>query len=308
MCAQRSTSFVAAPDGTTIAWHAHGKLPLPGSARGARTTLLLTNGLGTSEGFWKHLVTAFANEYNVVHWDYRGHGQSAPATTGDYTIRTHADDLARVTQAVVEQTGGGPPIHVGFSMGVTVTLELYRMRRDLVSALILLGGPADAPHATTFPFRIPGVLRLVESTLAVLLPFALVGAPLFHAFATSRFAYPVVRMIRLVEPTAPREDIEGMAAVLARMDVRAFWSSMVSLMGAHASDVLPKVRVPALVIGAAHDKFVPKAQIRQLSLLLPDATTVMIDNAGHGVLVEAGPKVAAAIRSFVQSRDVLGRG
>ena len=188
-------------------------------------------------------------------------GQSAPATTGDYAIRTHADDLARVTEAVLEHTGGPSPVHVGFSMGVTVALELYRARPELVGALILLGGPADAPYATSFPLRLPGVLPLVRRGLAMLEPLALWGAPAFHALATSRLAYPLARTLGIVEKTAPREDIEGMALALTRMDARAFWSSMVSLMGAHASDVLPTVHVPTLVIGAAHDKFVPKKQI-----------------------------------------------
>jgi pimeloyl-ACP methyl ester carboxylesterase len=302
MYPKRTTRFVSGRDGTSIAWHAHDGKP---KATAPRSTLLLTNGLGTSEGFWRHLVHAFAHDNLVMHWDYRGHGQSAPATTGDYSIRTHADDLARVTEAVLEQTGGPAPVHVGFSMGVTVALELYRARPDLVGSLILLGGPADAPYASSFPLRLPGVLPLVRKALALLEPMALMGAPAFHALATSRLAYPIARTLRIVEPTAPREDIEGMALALTRMDARAFWSSMVSLMGAHASDVLPTVRVPTLVIGAAHDKFVPKKQIRQLETLLPDARSLMIERAGHGILVEAGPEVAAAIRRFLESRPLV---
>jgi len=305
MYPKRTTQFVSGRDGTSIAWHAHGGKPRSSSPR---STLLLTNGLGTSEGFWRHLVHAFAHEHDVIHWDYRGHGQSAPAATGDYTIRTHAEDLARVTEAVLEQTEGRPPVHVGFSMGVTVALELYRARPDLVGALILLGGPADAPYATSFPLRLPGVLPLVRKALAVLEPLALWGAPAFHALATSRLAYPLARTLRIVEKTAPREDIEGMALALTRMDARAFWSSMVSLMGAHASDVLPTVHVPTLVIGAANDKFVPKKQIRQLSSLLPGSGTLMIERTGHGILVEAGPQVATAIRRFLESRVLAGAG
>jgi hypothetical protein len=42
--------------------------------------------------------------------------------------------------------------------------------------------------------------------------------------------------------------------------------------------------------------------VRELVSLLPDASYVMIENAGHGVLVEAGPEVAHAIGRFVNTR------
>ena len=89
--------------------------------------MILTNGLSTTDEFWRHVVRALAPQHRVVHWWYRGHGESESAASGDYTIATHADDLVRVSQSAAAE----PAIHVAFSMGVTVALEAYRRRPDL---------------------------------------------------------------------------------------------------------------------------------------------------------------------------------
>ena len=37
---------------------------------------MLTNRLSTTENFWTPLVSRLAPESRVVHWSYRGHGES----------------------------------------------------------------------------------------------------------------------------------------------------------------------------------------------------------------------------------------
>ncbi len=295
----RRTHYTVAADGTRLAWHEHDRGV---HAAPARHTLLLTNGVGTSERFWRHLVDAFVEHERVVHWEYRGHGASEPARSGDYTVRTHADDLARVTADVMALASppGPPPVHVGFSMGVTVALELYRANPGLVSGLVLLGGPADAPYANTFPLRVPGVLGAVRASMRAFAPAVPLVAPAFHAFARSDAAFALARALGVIERSAPREDIRAFCAALATMDPKAFWGSATSLMGAHASDVLETITVPALVVGAAHDVAVPRSQIEDLANRLPGASFVFLPDAGHALLIEAGPSVVAAVRSFLE--------
>jgi pimeloyl-ACP methyl ester carboxylesterase len=265
-------------------------------------TLLLTNGVGTTERFWRHLVAAFAGEHRVLHWDYRGHGASDRSKGDDYALRSHVADLVRVTEAIMAR-GGPAPVHVGFSMGVTVLLELYRARPDLVSALILIGGPADAPYAKSLPMRVPGVRPALSASMRLFAPAARTLGPVLNTLTTSRAAYPLARFLRLVQPSAPREDIDAFALAFAEMDPLAFWASAASLMAAQASDVLPTVKVPVLVIGAGRDLFVPTSQVEELAAKIPRASYVRVDAAGHCILIEAGPAVVAAMRDFLV-RDV----
>ncbi len=47
--------------------------------------MLLTNGIGTTENFWRHLVAELRRDHRTVHWDYRGHGASERSASGDYS-------------------------------------------------------------------------------------------------------------------------------------------------------------------------------------------------------------------------------
>ncbi len=304
MHSHKVSRTIIARDGTRIRWHTHvpGGPDAPDEATlAARPILLLTNGIGTSENFWRHLVHLFGHEYRVVHWDYRGHGASQVATQGDYAMTTLADDLARVTEAALaEGTNRTPPVHVGFSMGVVVVLELYRARPDLVSALVLVGGPADAPFSTVFPLRLPGAMPALRVALSAIKPFVRPLSPAVNALFSSPIAYPVGRALGLLRRRAPRAEVQVFIDSLTHMDPRAFWDTLCELMRAHASDVLPKITVPVLIVAASHDLFVPDAQIEQLARGLAGKHRTRIEDSGHAVLIENGPDVAAAMRLFLR--------
>src|SRR5438552_4169520 len=121
MTYRRVTHRLTARDGASIAYHVHLGPAGTEAELAGRPLVLLTNGVGTSENFWRHLVEDLQVDHKVVHWDYRGHGQSEPSKYGDYSVEAHVDDLRRVLDEV-----GNVRVHVAFSMGVAVLLELYR--------------------------------------------------------------------------------------------------------------------------------------------------------------------------------------
>ena len=115
--------FVSAEDGTRLAWRTHVGGASGRSSCAGSQAVVLTNGLSTTDNFWDAIVAGLAGEHRVVHWSYRGHGESESARSQDYAIRTHATDLERVTEAVSAYgMSNRPPVHVAFSMGVTVLL------------------------------------------------------------------------------------------------------------------------------------------------------------------------------------------
>lgn len=307
MHSHKRSRTIIARDGTRIRWHTHipGGPDAPDEATlAAQPILMLTNGLGTSENFWRHLVHVFSHDYRVVHWDYRGHGASEPAASGNYTMATLADDLARVTEAALsEGTCQRAPVHAGFSMGVTVVLELCRARPDLASALVLVGGPADAPFSTVLPLRLPGAMIALRAMLNAVKPCVRTVSPAVNALFDTTLAYPVGRALGLLRRRAPRAEVQTFLDSLTRMDPRAFWDTLCELMRAHASDVLPRINVPVLIVAASHDLFVPHAQIEQLARGLPGCHRTLIDDSGHAVLIENGPDVAAAMRLFFRDNE-----
>jgi pimeloyl-ACP methyl ester carboxylesterase len=293
---QRQIRELRAADGTVLAYHWHAR----GSSRGKRP-VLLTNGIGTTENFWRHLVEALAQEYQVVHWDYRGHGQSANAANDVYDLETLAEDLGQVTDAVMRESGGLAPVHVAFSMGVAVLLEMYRRRPNYVAAAVLIAGAADPPWAQRLPLKVPSVLKAVRTLIGAATPLApFLSSPVRRALK-SPWVYGVGRMAGVLRARASREDVDAMMRGLAAMDFRAYLKTLVALMSANATDVVPTFDVPTLVIGAANDVFIPVEQVRAMSQKMPQARYLEVDDAGHAGLIEAGDEVASHVQQFVEA-------
>ncbi|HYO57253.1 alpha/beta hydrolase [Archangium sp.] len=305
---RRLTRFVTAPDGTRVAYHTHVGHAPEGEmepALASRPAVLLTNGIGTSENFWRYIVADLEQDHRVVHWDYRGHGRSHLSINGDYALRIHVDDLERVTEEVMARGDGRPPHHVGFSMGVRVVLELYRRRPELIPAMTLIAGSPASPDPSAWFIPFPGgrgTLALAFRTLTPLVPQV---APLVHEVLASRLAYPLGRATGLLRARAPRADILELLLALRQMDPQAFWMMMRGLLeGPPCWDVLPQVRVPTQLIAAKNDLLVPLREMERMRALLPDAEWVLVEDAGHAGLVEAGTEISEAVRAFRQSRGV----
>src|SRR4029453_3364341 len=76
-------------DGTRIHYRAVGQgLPI-----------VCCNGLGVPSFFWKYLEHSFKNLFQVVVWDYRGHGLSSPPKN---MKRATVDALVEDSKAVLD--------------------------------------------------------------------------------------------------------------------------------------------------------------------------------------------------------------
>jgi pimeloyl-ACP methyl ester carboxylesterase len=305
---RRLSRFVVAPDGTRIAYHTHvgeAREEEAESVLASRPGVLLTNGIGTSENFWRHIVADLEQDHRVVHWDYRGHGRSDVSAHGDYALRVHVDDLERVTEEMMTRGNGRPPHHVGFSIGVRVVLELYRRRPELVSAMTLIGGGPATPDPSAWPLPVPGGRDTVARAFRALSPLVPRVAPLVHGVLDSALAYPLGRVTGLLRARAPRADILEFTQALRRMDPRAYWMMMRGLLESPPSwDVLPRVRVPTQLIAAKNDLMVPLRELERMREALPEAEWVLVEDAGHAGLVEAGTEIAEAVRAFRRARGV----
>lgn len=288
-----------ARDGTRIAYHTHLGAQPSESALGSRPTVLLTNGVGTPENFWRFLVADLVEEHRIIHWSYRGHATSGLAATGDYGLAAHVDDLARVTRAVMARGDGRPPHQVAFSMGVRVVLELYRRHPELVPSLTLIAGSARAPGILLL--RVPGSASAMRWAMDVGTPLVPVLAPFLRVLLGSRLAVPAGRALGLLRARAPRGDIEAFLEAVSRMDAAAYWKSLRGLLDGDSSDVLPTIRVPTQVVAAANDTLVPLEEVARLHAGIPGARWLRVEDAGHAGLVEAGAEMAAGVRFFLRS-------
>ena len=309
MAYRKVTRFVSAADGTRIAYHTHLGEDLTEAQEDslcARPAVLLTSGIGTSENFWRYLVEALCREYRVVHWDYRGHGQSDVGRGGDYSIATQADDLRRVTEAVMARGSAPsqPPLHVAFSMGVCVLLEFFRHHPQLVPAVALIAGAPDGPGLGIRPEPVPGFRSAVQVALRAFEPAVPVVGPAVQKLLSLPIIYPLGRAAGMLRERAPRPDIDEFMRSLQRMDPVAYWRTLRALMDAQTSDVLPRLKVPVLVIAAENDVLIPSREVERMKDAIPHARWLRVTDAGHAGLLEAGQEVSEALVGFL--REVGG--
>ena len=291
----RTLHRLTAPDGTQIAWHAHE----PKTATPELPAIVLTNGIGTTENFWRHLLDELTIDRRVAHWDYRAHGSSQLSASGDYSLDTQAADLARVTSAVMEKTQSPAPIQIAFSMGVAVLLEMYRRRPELARAMVLIGGSPDAPDVGAALLRLKGTTPILRRVVEALTPMAPVVAPAFRAAVRTRLLYGAGRALGVLQPVAPRAEIELFLSAIAAMDPSAYLRTLTGLMRAHGSDLVASIEVPVLIVAAQKDMLMPLSQMHALRDAMPKAKYVEIPDAGHAGMLEAGEKIASEIRAFL---------
>jgi pimeloyl-ACP methyl ester carboxylesterase len=299
---RRITRFVTAPDGTRIACHTHsGDLPEERVERemASRPSVLLTNGIGTSENFWRHIVANLEQDHRVVHWNYRGHGHSDEARNGDYSVSAHVDDLERITEAMMRIGDGRPPHHIAFSMGVRILLELYRRRPELVPSMTLIAGTPGFPGVWHPGRAVQLGFGAVRQAMRAATPLVPLVSPVVRAFLASPLAYPAGRLTGALRARAPRGDIDEFFFALRRMSPEAYWMTLRGLMEGHAWEVLARVEVPTQIIAAANDMLVPLWEMERMREVLPLARWLLVEDAGHAGLVEAGDEVADAVRDFL---------
>jgi pimeloyl-ACP methyl ester carboxylesterase len=102
--------------------------------RGGRDLLFL-HGLASSSHMIDLAAPALIEEFHVVAYDQRGHGESSKPSSG-YGFESMTGDAA----AIIRELRLERPVALGHSWGANVVLELGVRQPELLSALVLLDG------------------------------------------------------------------------------------------------------------------------------------------------------------------------
>ena len=107
----RNSGLFETSDGTQIWYQTVGEGPL---------TLILCDGVACAGYIWKYFIPAFADQFKIIHSQYRGHGESAiPEDLESMRVERFSEDILELLEELAPQ---GPLIFVGHSMGVQVAL------------------------------------------------------------------------------------------------------------------------------------------------------------------------------------------
>ena len=279
-------------DGAQLNWRVDGA--------GPGTPFLCSNGLGVATFFWRHIADHFGLSRPVVTWDYRGHGQSpVPPDPESMTVAQCARDLWAVADAVGVQR----PVLLGHSMGCQVLLEATRLLPARPAALVpMLGVSGKALASFIGGERLDPLIRLVSEIGAQRPELA---SQLTRRILALPGMWQAVKALGFVHPDlCPREEFVPYFEHLSRLDFRGYWALVRDLLSHDASDLLPSLRLPVLVVAGERDRFTPMRRSEEMAAAVPGAQLLVVPGGSHAALVEQPELIQLALEKFLRLRGL----
>lgn len=275
-------------DGTRIAYQVGGE---------GRRWLVFANGYGGNFDAWTEIFARLSH-YRLLLWDYRGmHRSARPADLSKMTIADNVRDLDAVRQA----EGVERMVMVGWSVGVQVCLEQYRMRRDTVEALALLNGSHErvlhhSMDGKLAPYYLPLLLRTIQA-LNPLLNLAVL--PPLRALAQSRKSLPFLQRAGLI--TGQPDSVYDVLQAVLRLDYRTYAHMGLLADDHYTEDLLPSIDVPTLVTAADRDIISPPRIGKHIASRIPGARYREIAGGTHYAVMEFPELYASLIDELVSA-------
>jgi len=278
---------VVSADGTRLRAELFGPADAP--------PLVLVHGWTCNRGFWAHQIDALRDRFRVVVYDQRGHGQSEPPASGDYSTDALADDLQAVLEATVPQEAQPRALVAGHSMGgmsIVAWAERYpdEVGRRVAGALLCNTGMDNlTDHATIV--KLPAGWS--KARLAVGTGFLTGNAP---ANPGTPLSLRAIRHVALSPSASPATvAFADRMAAQCPPKVRAGFGR--TLLHIDVAAGLAKLDVPTTVVGCERDKMTPPVHVDRMALALPQlAERVVLPSSGHLGPLEQPDAVTAALQ------------
>lgn len=269
-------------------------------------TLALCNGLGVSTFFWRYMEEHFKPTLTVLTWDYRGHGRSERPETEDFSMQANAKDL----KAVFDDLGIDKAIIGGHSMGVQVIFEFYNMFPERVLGLIPMLGPYQSPADTFLDFKGSKYAFEAVYRLAMRRPEFVKAVwdrmmRLSFGLRTAGFLAKLSKKLMFINPDLVKEeDFRPYFEHLRKIDILVFFKMARYMQDHSAAEILPRIKVPTLIIAGEYDIFTPVWLSEKMHEMIQGSELLVVRMGGHGALVEQPELVNLRIEKFI--RDYFG--
>lgn len=242
--------------------------------KGKGPDLVFIHGLGSSAEGWD-FQEEFSNNYRMLTYDVRGHGQT-DKPIGPYSVPLFADDLAGLLAHLdIKQA------HiVGISMGGWIAFQFAVDHPEIVKSLTIINSWAEMIPRTRQE-KLAIFKRLV---IFKLLSMRKIGETLSKGL----FIKPEHEEIRKI-----------FVEQWAKNDKSAYMASMRGAIGWSVVEHLDKIKCPTLVIAADED-YTPIEDKQIYVDLLPDARLEVIEDSRHATPVEKPEEFNQVLSAFLK--------
>jgi pimeloyl-ACP methyl ester carboxylesterase len=223
----------------------------------------------------------------VLALDQRGHGDSAWAKDGAYTVDDHAADI----DAFLEQLGRGPVLLVGLSMGGRNAIRFTALHPDKVRKLVIVDiGPDIAPRGAERVRRTaaeaPEEFASPEEAVAYL------KQSLTHPHAEAALRYRVQHGLKRL----PNGKYTWKYDAFLRQQRRQGTMPVIDLWPA-----VQQIRVPTLILRGGDSDVFAVETARRMQVSIPGSQFMEISGAGHSIPADAPEAFAQAVQTFLEA-------
>ena len=240
---------------------------------GSGFPVIFTHGYAGTNRAWEGQVAALSERYRFITYDMRGHGQSdAPDTLSRYTLDIVVEDIYQL----LRHLGIRKAVIGGLSLGGYLTIHFYNQHPDMVAAIILMDtGPG---YRTPEKARDWNQIRMDCASI--------LEAEGMRGFMKSEYS---------------KEDYYVTPEVMIKQNPRGLANiSRGVMINPWGLDILPNIKVPALVICGDRDAVYLSATDYMVQKI-PGAKKVIIANAGHGANIDQPQVFETTVLDFLDN-------
>ncbi|MFD8704742.1 alpha/beta fold hydrolase [Kitasatospora sp. NPDC059648] len=256
-------------------------------------TVVFSHGYCLNQDSWHFQRAALREGLRLVFWDQRSHGRSERSRSYLAGEPAGIDQLGGDLKAVIDAVAPtGPLVLVGHSMGGMAVMALAdqypELFRERVAGAALVGTLAGdwnevslgLPKAGAKLFKrvAPGVVKLLGRQVELVEASRRLGSDVAAVFYR-RFSFggrdidPGV--VRFAEQLLDATPIDVVAEFYPVFGTHEKYEALAALRG-----------LPALVLAGTKDLLTPSAHSEAMAERLPGAELVLVEGAGHLVLLE----------------------
>jgi len=259
-----------------------GRIALNVREAGNGPLMLFFHGITANSGTLAPLALRFADRFNTIAVDQRGHGLSDKPESG-YEASDFAEDIA----AIIKKLDRGPAILVGHSLGSRNSVTAAARYPELVRSVVAID---FTPYIET------EVFDALESRVNA-------GDQLFKDRPTVE-AYLAGRYPNIPAPAISIRAETGYCEVEGGLRPLASGSAMAQIAAGLRADLKPAYREvtrPVLLMRGGESKLVSAEALAKTSTLRPDLPVVVVPGADHYVN-EVSPEITfKAITNFIDA-------
>ncbi len=244
---------------------------------------------------WASQVEHFAEQYDVITYDIRGHGQSGPTETTQYSVELFVDDL----ETLLLELDIDQPILVGISVGGLVARAFLDRHPEQARGAVI-AGPFQSMTPLSFPTDLNPFLSPVQGVSQMVSTIG--SAATFRSLLASMQATNGGTWLSL------DSDVREEAIATAGNVSNAEYTKLFRVIYEHDPPDISHVEVPLLVVAGDHEVGQIKRQGRTLAESVPNGQYRELIDAAHLVNQDNSTAFNSACTDFFELLEATDGG